>query len=188
MYCPIFVLRTYFLEPGFWFLTPQKHTWFTWQSKHAPLLTCLLVAPDGGREALIASQTKECEGSIKIIKVSFPANMQAAHEQTLKALLRDELHCDSPNGLFLFVKILLLSGALALERFVLMHRDVHPLHLCTFLCDFFCSKAFSVFGSFGQCFSPVGVAHNWLCVFTLDSLKWYHCSPQIWSMYYTTEL
>lgn len=30
--------------------------------------------------------------------------MQPAHEQTLKALLRKDLHCDLPNGLFLFVK------------------------------------------------------------------------------------
>lgn len=45
---------------------------------------------EGGREALIDGQTEECEGSIKIIKISFPANMQAAHEQTLKALLREK--------------------------------------------------------------------------------------------------
>lgn len=97
---------------------------------------------EGGRPALIAGQAEECEGSIKIIKVSFPGNVQAAHEQTLKALLRKELHSDSPNGLFLFAKILLLSGALDLERFVQMHRYVHPSHLSTFLCDFFASRHF----------------------------------------------
>lgn len=66
--------------------------------------------------------------------------MQAAPEQPLKAHLRKELHCDSPNGLFLFAKILLLSGALAYKRFVQMHWNVHPSLLCTFLCDFFDSR------------------------------------------------
>lgn len=121
------------------------------------------MVPDGGwGGALIASQTEECEGSIKIIKVLFPANMQAAHEQTLKALLRKGLHCDSPNGLFLFAKILQLSGDLAFQRC----GRTYPSHLCTFICDFFFSRHLQNFYPLGS-FSLGGVAHSWLFVFGL---------------------
>ena len=111
---------------------------------------------DGGG-ALIASQTEECEGSIKIIKVLFPANMQAAHEQSLKALLRKGLHCDSPNGLFLFAKILPLSGDLAF---------LPPFYLCTFICDFFFSRHLQNVHLLGS-FSSGGVSYSRLFVFGL---------------------
>lgn len=104
--------------------------------------------------------------------------MQPVHDQTLRALLREELPCYHPNGLFLFAKILLLSGALALERFVQIRQD----DFMTFLL-----QGISDFESFGQFFLPAGVTHSWLCDFTLNSLKWYHCSPQIQSMNYTIE-
>lgn len=140
------------------------------------------------------SDWAECEGGVDIIKVSFPANMHAAHEHTLKALLRKELHCDRWNGLFLFAKILLLSGASALERFVQMHRDVPPrlppLSSLRFSSSLFASRHFQNFDPLGSFvfFLPVAVADNWLCVSTQGCLKRYHCSLQIPSMYYTEEL
>lgn len=52
----------------------------------APLLTCLPVAPSGGRVAPVADQTVEFEVGIKIIKVLCLTNMQPDHEETLKPL------------------------------------------------------------------------------------------------------
>lgn len=63
---------------------------------HAPLLTCLPVAPSGGRVAPVADQTVEFEVGIKIIKVLCLTNMQPDHEETLKPPLTSHLytfHC-----------------------------------------------------------------------------------------------
>lgn len=63
---------------------------------HAPLLTCLPVAPSGGRVVPVADQTVEFEVGIKIIKVLCLTNMQPDHEETLKPPLTSHLytfHC-----------------------------------------------------------------------------------------------
>lgn len=59
---------------------------------HAPLLTCLPVAPSGGRVVPVADQTVEFEVGIKIIKVLCLTNMQPDHEETLKPPLTSHLY------------------------------------------------------------------------------------------------
>ena len=63
----------YFLEQGFWFPTPLKHTQFTWQWNMHPinLPSCSSQWKWGGPWLPVGPEV--CDGSIKIIKVSLPA-------------------------------------------------------------------------------------------------------------------
>lgn len=130
MYCfgfsPASFFLKVFLDQGFWFPTPLKHSIYL-AVKHAPLLTCL---PAGGGwggagGSLIPGPTEGCEGSIKIIKVSFPSCSWA----DFRKLSREKNCHDRPNGLFLFAKILLLSGAPGSQSFLQMHQDTRLLSL-----------------------------------------------------------
>lgn len=65
-------IKLYFFGTGIPMSRPSETHPVYLAVKHAPLLTCLPVAPSRGA-APIAGATKECERGIKVIKVLFPA-------------------------------------------------------------------------------------------------------------------
>ena len=129
-------LKEYLLAEVLWFPSPSETHPMYLTVKQATLLTCLPVTLSGGVKPWFPGPTKEREGSIKVMKVLFPAKHATCSRADFESSSHKELHCDSPNGLFLFAENLPLSGALASERFLQIHWDVHPSRLCTFLHDF----------------------------------------------------